>query len=89
MISAAEAPSVSGDELPGVMCQLISGKRRASSSVRAEGGQQRGQACLRRRGPDGLVGPVLMNRAVRGGDVNPDDFVVEVTGGRGRGGPLV
>jgi hypothetical protein len=30
-----------------------------------------------------------MNRAVRGGDVNPDDFVVEVTGGRGRGGPLV
>ena len=29
MISAAEAPSVSGEELPGVTCQLISGKRSA------------------------------------------------------------
>jgi hypothetical protein len=29
MISAAEAPSVSGEELPAVTCQVISGKRSA------------------------------------------------------------
>ena len=33
MISAAEAPSVSGDELPGVMCHCASGNRAASFSV--------------------------------------------------------
>ena len=38
MMSAAEAPSVSGEELPGVMSHPMSGNRRARSSVRkAEG----------------------------------------------------
>ena len=32
MMSTAEAPSVSGEELPGVMCQPISGKRSAICS---------------------------------------------------------
>lgn len=33
MINAPEAPSVNGEELPGVMCQLISGKRSAYSGL--------------------------------------------------------
>ena len=33
MMSAADAPSVSGDELPGVIRQARSGKRSASASV--------------------------------------------------------
>ena len=37
MISAAEAPSVSGEELPGVIRQSRSGNRAASSSVRNDG----------------------------------------------------
>ena len=37
MMSTAEAPSVSGDELPGVMRQSSSGKRAARASVRNAG----------------------------------------------------
>ena len=51
MISAAEAPSVSGEELPGVMRQSISGKRSASASVRNAGlqpGERLGGWCAGR-----------------------------------------
>src|SRR3546814_14105432 len=37
MISAAEAPSVSGEELPGVIFQSISGKRAANAGSTKEG----------------------------------------------------
>ncbi|CAB4762851.1 unannotated protein [freshwater metagenome] len=37
MMSAADAPSVSGDELPGVICHSICGNRAASSSVANDG----------------------------------------------------
>ncbi len=37
MTSTAEAPSVSGEELPGVICQSRSGNRAAIASVRNAG----------------------------------------------------
>ena len=49
MISTADAASVSGDELPGVMRQSSSGNRAASASVRNDG-LQPGQ-CPRRSWP--------------------------------------
>jgi hypothetical protein len=37
MIRAADAPSLRGEELPGVMCQPISGKRSVTASSRNDG----------------------------------------------------
>jgi hypothetical protein len=66
MIRTAEAPSVSGDELPGVISQSISGNRAASSSVRNEG---RSAASVAAVVPARTVSSALTGPAGVAGDV--------------------
>ena len=83
MISMAEAPSVSGEELPAVMRQSISGNRRAHVSSSNEGlsWASPSRSCW----PDGLIDRAHPLAAVGGGHRDRDDLGGERPG-LGRGG---